>query len=66
MASNHEIFYAICSLFNEGEVVVSKDIVCKVIDAARHTFPEFVICTGRYDSDKKTHVLYVDNFKDAK
>lgn len=66
MANNHEIFYAICSLFNEGEVVVSKDIVCKVIDAARHTLPEFVISVGRYDSDTKTHVLYVENFKEAK
>ncbi len=64
--AQHEIFYAICSLFNEGEVVVSKDIVCKVIDAARHTLPEFVISVGRYDSDTKTHVLYVENFKEAK
>ena len=64
--AQHEIFYAICALFNEGEVVVSKDIVCKVIDAARHTLPEFVISVGRYDSGTKTHVLYVDNYKEAK
>lgn len=64
--AQYEIFYAICALFNEGEVVVSKDIVCKVIDAARHTLPEFVISVGRYDSDTKTHVLYVENFKEAK
>lgn len=64
--AKHEIFYALCDLFNEGEVVVGKDIIIKVIDVARHTFPEFVISVGKYDSDKKTHVLHVDNFNEAK
>lgn len=64
--AQHEIFYAICSLFNEGEVTVNNDMVCKVIDAARHTLPEFIIGIRGYDPDKKTHVLFVKNFKDAK
>lgn len=64
--AQHEIFYAACSLFNEGEVEVGNDIVCKVIDAVHHTLPEFVLGKGKYDPDKKAHVLYVANFKEAK
>jgi len=41
MASNHEIFYAICSLFNEGEAVVSIDNAKKEITAVRNTLPDF-------------------------
>ena len=66
MASNHEIFYAICSLFNEGEAVVSIDNAKQVITAARHTLPEFVVCAGLLDPESKTIEHYVENYKDAK
>lgn len=64
--AQHEIFYAVCSLFNEGEVVVSIDNAKQVITAARHTLPEFMVCYGLYDPDDKTIELYVENYKDAK
>lgn len=64
--AQHEIFYAVCSLFKEGEVVVSIDNAKQVITAARHTLPEFVVCSGLYDPDNKTIELYVENYKDAK
>ena len=64
--AKHEIFYALCSLFNEGEVVVCVDNAKQVITAARHTLPDFVVCAGLYDPDNRTIELYVENYKDAK
>ena len=64
--ANHEIFYAICSLFNEGEAVVSMNDAKQVMTAARHALPEFNVCSGLYDPDNKTIELYVENFKQAK
>lgn len=52
--AKHEIFYAICALFNEGEVVVSMDNAKQVMTAARHALPEFIVCAGLYDPDNKT------------
>lgn len=64
--AKHEIFYALCDLFNEGEAVVSIDNAKPVITVARHTLPEFVVCSGLYDPDNKTIELYVENYKQAK
>ena len=64
--AKHGIFYAICALFNEGEVVVSMDNAKQVMTAARHALPEFNVCSGLYDPDNKTIELYVENFKQAK
>lgn len=64
--AKHEIFYALCDLFNEGEAVVSIDNAKQVITVARHTLPEFVVCSGLYDPDNKTIELYVENYKQAK
>jgi len=66
MANNHEIFYALCDLFNEGEAVVSMNDAKQVMTAARHALPEFNVCSGLYDPDNKTIELYVENFKQAK
>ena len=64
--AKHEIFYAVCSLFNEGEVVVNVNDAKQVMTAARHTLPDFVVCSGLYDPKDKTIELYVENFKEAK
>ena len=64
--AKHEIFYAIYSLYNEGEAVASIDNAKQVITATRHTLPEFVVCAGLFDPDSKTIELYVENYKDAK
>lgn len=64
--AQHEIFYAICDLFNEGEVVVDKDIAFDVISAARETFPEFEIEFGEYDRDKGNFPIHVTNYAEAK
>lgn len=64
--AKHEIFYAICDLFNEGETVVSIDNAEQVFTAARHTLPDFSVCSGLYDPDNKTIELYVENFKQVK
>ena len=66
MANNHSIFYAICSLFNEGEAVVSMDDAKQVMTAAQHTLPDFVVCAGLYDPDNKTIELYVENYAHVK
>ena len=50
----HEIFNAVYTLFNEGEAVVSIANAQQVITAARHTLPDFVVCSGLYDPDNKT------------
>lgn len=60
--AKHEIFYALCSLFNEGEVVVSMDNAKQVMTAARHALPEFIVCAGLYDPDNKT----IEHYKQAK
>lgn len=64
--AKHEIFYALCSLFNEGEAVVSMNDAKQVMTAARHALPEFIVCAGLYDPDNKTIELYVENYKQAK
>lgn len=61
--AKHEIFYAVCDLFNEGEVEVKKEIANKVVEVAIELFPEFRMT---YAEKKDTYNIKVENFKDAK
>lgn len=61
--AKHEIFYALCDLFNEGEIEVKKEIANKVVEVAIEVFPEFqMTCLEK----ETTYNIKVENFKDAK
>ena len=61
--AKHEIFHALCSLFNEGEVEIRKDIANKVAEAAIELFPDFqMTCLEKADS----YHIKVENFKEVK
>lgn len=62
----HVIFYHICDLFNEGATVVKMTNAQQVMTAAKHTLPDFVVCSGLYDPDEKTIELYVENYSQVK
>jgi hypothetical protein len=64
--AKHEIFYALCSLFNEGEAVVGIDNAKQVMTAAQHALPEFIVRPGLYDPYNKTIELHVENYEQAK
>ena len=61
--AKHEIFYAVCNLFNEGEVNVKKDIANKVVEVAIELFPEFQMT---YLEKADIYNIKVENYKDAK
>lgn len=61
--AKHEIFYAVCDLFNEGEVEVNKEIANKVVEVAIELFPEFKMTC---EEKTETNSIKVENFKDAK
>ncbi len=61
--AKHEIFYALCDLFNEGEIEVKKEIANKVVEVAIEVFPEFQMT---YTEKENSYNIKVENFKDAK
>lgn len=64
--AKHEIFHALCDLFNEGEAVVSMNNAGRVMAAAHYALPEFILRSGKYNPDNKTIELSVENHKQAK
>lgn len=61
-----QIFNALIDLYNEGITSVDNSMAEKVIEAAKHALPEFVVCGGIYEAETNTKVLYVDNYIQAK
>ncbi len=61
--AKHEIFYALCDLFNEGEAEIKKEIANKVVEVAIEVFPEFQMT---YTEKENSYNIKVENFKDAK
>lgn len=61
--AKHEIFYALCDLFNEGEIEVKKEIANKVVEVAIEVFPEFQMT---YLEKETTYNIKVENYKYAK
>lgn len=64
--AKHEIFYAICDLFNEGKTTIEAKKAIEVINASELVLPEFRIRAGLYDPVANAIGLYVENYEQAK
>lgn len=64
--NKHEVFYALCDLFNEGTTSVEVGMTMNVIEAAKHALPTFDVRAGLLAPDGKTQILHVDNYEKVK